>query len=213
MQTINPQPVFDTLYQRGAPWDIGRPQPEIIALEKAGLIHGTVLDCGCGAGDNALYLAEKGHKVLGIDFVPLAIAKAEARLLHAPSLAVDFQVGDVLQLASLNRHFDTVIDSGVLHVFEPALRPAYIAAIGHVLRPGGTAHFIVFSEREPGSNGPFRMAESDIRPLFAEGWHLDALVRCRYLLNPDNRIASDSEGAQAWRISATRQPVSPSLTT
>ena len=48
---------FESAYQETAPWDIPGPQPAIVGLEEAGEIRGSVLDAGCGTGENALYLA------------------------------------------------------------------------------------------------------------------------------------------------------------
>jgi SAM-dependent methyltransferase len=57
-----------TLAYRGVPpWDTGRPNPEIVSLEEAGWISGSVLDAGCGTGENALYLASRGHERLEVD--------------------------------------------------------------------------------------------------------------------------------------------------
>ena len=62
-----PRRDFEASYQQGdAPWDIGRPQPEVVSLAEAGLITGSVLDIGCGTGENALYLAGRGHAVFGL---------------------------------------------------------------------------------------------------------------------------------------------------
>ena len=61
---------FESVYHGEQPWDIGRPQKEYIQLEQAGEIVGSVLDVGCGTGENALYLAAHGHEVWGIDFAP-----------------------------------------------------------------------------------------------------------------------------------------------
>src|SRR5690242_5932985 len=69
---MNPE-IFEKFYQGQAPWDIGEPQPEFVRLAESGAIEGTVLDVGCGTGENALYLAARGHDVWGIDFVPKAI--------------------------------------------------------------------------------------------------------------------------------------------
>ncbi len=46
---------FESAYQETAPWDIPGPQPAFVGLEEAGLIRGSVLDAGCGTGENALY--------------------------------------------------------------------------------------------------------------------------------------------------------------
>jgi SAM-dependent methyltransferase len=57
---------FESIYRTQPPdgtpvaeagWDIGEPQPRLIELDRGGAIIGTVLDAGCGTGDNALYLA------------------------------------------------------------------------------------------------------------------------------------------------------------
>ena len=52
--------LFEQMYQGQAPWDTGRPQPEIIKLAEAGQIRGSVLDVGCGTGENLLYDEEPG---------------------------------------------------------------------------------------------------------------------------------------------------------
>jgi 2-polyprenyl-3-methyl-5-hydroxy-6-metoxy-1,4-benzoquinol methylase len=65
---------------RGAPpWDIGRPQASLVRLAEAGEIAGSVLDVGCGTGENALYLATRGHEVLGVDAAPVAIERATTK--------------------------------------------------------------------------------------------------------------------------------------
>ena len=70
---------FEKAYQERPPWDIGRPQQEIVRLEKTGQITGTVLDVGCGTGDNALFLASCGHEVVGLDSVERAIEAARRK--------------------------------------------------------------------------------------------------------------------------------------
>ncbi|MGB9372106.1 MAG: methyltransferase domain-containing protein [Halobacteriota archaeon] len=59
---------FKSVYHGKPPWDIGRLQEEYVQLEQTGEISRSVLDVGCGTGENALYLAERGHGVWGIDF-------------------------------------------------------------------------------------------------------------------------------------------------
>jgi hypothetical protein len=61
---------FESAYEMTATWDIPVPQPGFVGLEGAGAIHGSVLDAGCGTGENAVYLASRRHEVWGLDFVP-----------------------------------------------------------------------------------------------------------------------------------------------
>jgi methylase of polypeptide subunit release factors len=100
---------FDSAYLGVPPWDIGRPQLEIIRLGEEGGIHGSVLDYGCGTGENALYLARKGHEVWGVDASPNAIRKAEANAI-VKSTAAKFLIVDALDLNGVGRTFETVID-------------------------------------------------------------------------------------------------------
>ena len=74
---------FESAYQETAPWDIPGPQPAVVGLEESGKIQGSVLDTGCGTGENALYLASRGHEVWGLDFTPVAIERATAQSKRA----------------------------------------------------------------------------------------------------------------------------------
>ena len=57
---------FDEAYTSGRPpWDISQPQPAFVALAQAGRITGKVLDVGCGTGENALFLGQRGLVVEG----------------------------------------------------------------------------------------------------------------------------------------------------
>src|SRR3954465_12820286 len=83
-----------------APWDIGRPQPVFVALADSGRIKGRVLDAGCGTGEHALMVAERGMDATGIDVASNAIAIAE-RKAEERGLSARFIAGDALQLGEL----------------------------------------------------------------------------------------------------------------
>jgi SAM-dependent methyltransferase len=87
---------FDAAYRDRPPWNIGEPQPALIALLDAYPPTGPVLDVGCGTGDLALFLAERGLSVLGVD---LAQARAKAAK-RSPGVGqfVEFRVADRLYL-------------------------------------------------------------------------------------------------------------------
>jgi cyclopropane fatty-acyl-phospholipid synthase-like methyltransferase len=161
-----PLPDFDSRYREGTtPWDLGRPQPEIVRLAEEGEIVGEVLDVGCGTGDNALHLASLGLQVLGVDASPTAIGRAQEKAA-ARGLAAEFRVADALHLERLRRRFETAIDCGLFHVFEPDDRRAYARSLTEVLSPGSTLHVLCFSDEEPPGYGPKRIAEYDLRDAF-----------------------------------------------
>src|SRR6266540_196061 len=105
----------EDLYTGTPPWDIGRPQPALLALAEAGAIRGRVLDVGCGTGEHVLMAAGLGLEATGVDVAPTAIEAAE-RKARDRGLSARFLVGNVLELGALDERFDTVLDCGLFHV-------------------------------------------------------------------------------------------------
>ncbi|MFW5418407.1 SIP domain-containing protein [Nocardiopsis sp. CNT-189] len=168
---------FDGAYSSGsAPWETGRPQPAVVGLEKEGLVRGAVLDVGCGTGENALYLAERGHDVVGVDFSPAALERAGAKAA-ARGARVRFERADALDLPA-GDGYDTVVDSALFHVFDAEDRPRYAASLHRACRPGGRVHVLALSDEGPGF-GP-QVGADAIREAFGEGWELERLERTGY---------------------------------
>jgi SAM-dependent methyltransferase len=189
---------FDDAYRGTPPWDIGQPQPAFVALAERGDIQGSVLDAGCGTGENALYFASLGHETWGIDGAPAAIEQARQKAQER-DLSVEFRVHDALALEKLGRTFDTVTDSGLFHVFDDEDRARYVESLGRVLGSGGRYFMLCFSDRQPGAFPlPRRVTQEEIRAAFADGWRADEIVEARFA----QRFFP--EGAFAWRCSFTR---------
>jgi len=189
---------FEAAYQAGdVPWDIGRPQAAIVRLAAAGEIRGSVLDVGCGTGENALHLAALGRPVLGVDRSPTAIAAAQAKAA-ARGVAATFRVADALQLQKLHRRFETAIDVGLFHTLDPDQRRPYAQSLTEVLAPGGLLHVLCFSDEEPEGPGPRRIQEYDIRAAFRS---LFAMVRCEAAEFEANRPEGN---AKAWLATLNR---------
>jgi len=195
---------FESAYRETAPWDIAGPQPEIVGLEESGEIRGSVLDAGCGTGENALYLASRGHEVWGLDFVPLAIERANVKAKER-GLPVHFQVGDALKLDQLGRTFDAVIDCGLFHTFTDEERPLYVSGLATVVRPGGSVRIICFSDQEPPGVGPRRVTQQEIRGAFADGWQVNEIREARFQTSDHPEAKTFSPGGpKAWLALITR---------
>jgi len=124
MSDIPDKSTFASLYSGQAPWDIGKPQKAFIAI--ADQITGSILDSGCGTGDNALFFASKGHKVTGIDFLEEPIQRAKRKAAER-GLFATFLVKDAMTLKDWPERFDNVIDCGLFHVFSDLDRTKYVA--------------------------------------------------------------------------------------
>jgi len=155
-----------------------------------------VLDVGCGTGENTLYLAELGFEVVGIDIVPTAVEKALSKAKER-SLAATFLVWDALKLQELGRRFNTVIDSGFFHVLPDKKRPVFVRTLASVLDLGGIYVMMCFSEHEPGSWGPRRVTQAEIRESFRQGWHINNIREATFDTNLGSRKC------KAWLSSIT----------
>jgi cyclopropane fatty-acyl-phospholipid synthase-like methyltransferase len=198
-----PLPGWDEAYAASAPapWDIGRPQPAFVRLADAGLLRGRLLDAGCGTGENTLLAAERGADAVGVDFSPLAIERARGKAAER-GIRARFEVADVLGLGQLGLAFDTVIDSGVFHVFDDHDRARYVTSLASVLEPGGTCYLMCFSDRQPGDAGPRRVRQDELRSAFRDGWDVTEIVPEAFDINPGPWFGTTA--AQAWLATIRR---------
>jgi SAM-dependent methyltransferase len=196
---------FEEFYAGPAPWDIGRPQERFAAI--ADRVTGPVLDAGCGTGENALLLAARGLRVVGIDFVEEAIRRARRKAAER-GLAVEFLVKDATRLADWGERFASVIDCGLFHVFSDADRRRYVAGLARVLEPGGRLFLMCFSDEEPGTDGPRRVSRRELYDAFADGWEVESVQPARCEVHPEFTEMTFSEGGpKVWFAVVRRRPV------
>lgn len=190
---------WDDAYAQTPPWDIGAPQPAIVSIVKTGELNpGRVLDVGCGTGENALFLAQSGFQVNGIDLAKSAIASASAKAA-ARKADVNFRVGNALDLEFEDGKFDNIVDSGLFHTFSDEDRTTYVGEIGRVLRTGGKYFMLCFSEKEPTDwGGPRRITRREIENS------LRRLFQINYIRDASFATRIHDKGGKAYITSASR---------
>jgi 2-polyprenyl-3-methyl-5-hydroxy-6-metoxy-1,4-benzoquinol methylase len=187
---------FENFYSGPAPWDIGKPQPQFIAI--ADRVTGPVLDAGCGTGEHGLFFAARGLRVVGIDFVEEPIRRA-LRKAAGRGLDIEFLVEDATALAGWRARFASVIDCGLFHIFSDADRRRYVDGLAEVLNPGGWLFLMSLSDQEPGTLGPRRVSRQELFDAFANGWEVESVRPCQIELNPEYTEVTFSDGGpKAW---------------
>jgi SAM-dependent methyltransferase len=115
-------------------------RPFLVPLRDAGVQ--TILELGCGTGNDAARLAAEGYAVTAVDVSAEAIGQARARF---GSLA-GFLVADMTQrLPFPDESFDAVMSNVALHMFPDSVTRAVFAQVGRLVRAGGLFVFHVNS--------------------------------------------------------------------
>lgn len=104
----------------------------------------SVLDAGCGDGDNAICLAQMGAHVTALDFSQPQLVHAQ-RQAQSVGVQIEFVLGDVATLNGIpDASQDLVLSTHVLAYLERA--GDALSAFERVLRPGGS---VIISVEHP----------------------------------------------------------------
>lgn len=169
---------MDMRFER-VPWDIGEPQPVVVDLEAAGGVTGTVLDVGCGAGENALFLAERGYQVVGVDGSAAGLARARERARER-GLDIEFVQDDATSLGKLAQRFDTVLDSALYHCLPEQKRADYAAALHRVTNPGAVLHLFCFATAEVDAP-PMAISRQNLHANLGSHWDIISIEQAAYV--------------------------------
>ena len=124
-----------------------------VEQELADLAPGTALDLACGEGRNAIWLSERGWRVTGVDFSPVAVQKAAAAERHAGDARVEWVVADATSYRT-----QQPVDLAIICYLQlpAARRRAAVRCAADSLAPGGTLLVVGHDTRNltDGTGGP-----------------------------------------------------------
>ena len=176
---------WDDRYRTGGlPWDTQRHDKHIERVVAEHPVEPcAALEIGCGAGTNAIWLAQKGFRVTALDISPIAIDAARERASRA-AVGVEFVAADILADKIPGVPFGFALNRGCFHSFaEPAERVACAEIIATCLAEDGLWFSLIGSADGPDrETGPPRRSARDIadvvEPLFEilslEAAHFDS---------------------------------------
>ena len=145
------QLVYRASYLLGfTPWDRGVAASGLVELVEGPkrLPPGNAIELGCGSATNAIYLAQHGWKVTGVDMISSGLKAAQRNAARAGT-ALTLVQGDVTHLPDLGvgKDFSLLVDVGCFHTLPSRLRDAYVEAIAAIAAPGATLFLFAFSPR------------------------------------------------------------------
>ncbi len=159
------------------PWDRTEPA-DVVAAHVAAAGPGAgrrAVVVGAGLGADAELLAGSGWETVAFDVSPAAVRVASDRY---PRSAVDYRVGDLLDLADdLVGGFDLVVEVFTVQALHPSLRARATAGVRRLLAPGGTllAVQLVRGERGADVGPPWLLDRAEIQAFAADDVRLVSL--------------------------------------
>ena len=115
-------------------------RPFLVPLRQAGVR--TILELGCGTGNDAARLAGEGYSVTAIDLSGEAIGQARAKF----GPVARFMVADMTRrLPFPDGGFDAVMSNVAMHMFPDGVTRAAFSEVERLVRPGGVFVFHVNS--------------------------------------------------------------------
>ena len=151
------------------PWENGVSPRQVLEFAETAA-PGKAIDLGCGAGTNAMTLARRGWRATGVDFSLAAVWIARRRAARA-NLAIDFQTGDILNLATPPTPYDYALDIGCLFSLERQHRGRYAETLCRLVRPGGL--FMLFAWLSlPGGGKGRGVSPEEVERLMESGFRM-----------------------------------------
>lgn len=167
----------------------------------------------CGKSLDLLWLAGQGHRVIGNEISPLAVAAffAENGLQPVQSESppftrfvadeIELLQGDFFDLTALHLpRIDAVYDRASLVALPPALRPRYALALADLLAPGVPVLLLTYDYDQAQMTGPpFAVSAAEVATLFGGAFAIEPLAQVDVL--------ADHPGFRARGLTALTEQV------
>ncbi|MEN8116209.1 MAG: class I SAM-dependent methyltransferase [Bacteroidota bacterium] len=180
--------IYKTTPLKDIPWNKETPPEALVELIETGAIKPCkAIDMGCGAGNYAVYIAEQGFEVTGVDQSVYAINIARENAAEK-GVNVRFIAADITgNFNEINETFDFVYDWGVLHHIFPGDRKNYVKNVNRILNAGGKYLSVCFSVEDDffegkgkyrttkRGNSLYFSTEEEMKELFEPHFHINEL--------------------------------------
>lgn len=191
---------WDASYQTSdTPWDSGRPSAELRKLlEEMNIRPCRALELGCGTGTNALFLAQQGFDVTGVDLSPTAIETA-CRRAQQENLPVQFEQRDLLTWREPAIRWEFLFDRGCYHCLREPTPTPFLDLAERLLAPGGWYISLIGRPDPEEAGGPPRVTEDEIRWELGERFQIVQLRPFRF------EDAGGVPGPAGWSVAMRAQ--------
>lgn len=157
---------WDDHYRAGQPpWETGSPSSELErVIAEQEIAPCRVVDLGCGSGINAVWLAQRGFDVTGIDVSTLAIQQARSRAAEV-GVTIRFEQDDLLAPRGQYEPFPFFFDRGCYHAVRRVDAAAYVRTLQRLTQPNALGLVLAGnsgSTHQPGQ-GPPVVSEEELR--------------------------------------------------
>jgi SAM-dependent methyltransferase len=188
---VSNEAFWNDRYRQAAIWS-GEPNARLVE-EASALAPGIALDAGCGEGADAIWLAERGWRVTGVDIAAAALDRARA--VNVPASIAErivWRQGDLVASPPPEATFD-LVSSHFMQMVPDALA-TFVRGIAAAVKPGGTLLIVghhpsdlLTTARRPRAPGVLYAAEDIVALLDPVKWKiLVCAAHARFATDPDD---------------------------